>query len=83
MVSVIDGDTFRTATGRRVRLRNVYAPEKGQPGADRATRILKGLIGGKVVSITLTGSKSYGRDVAEVRYGGRSVNAAMRQAGYG
>lgn len=42
VTKVIDGDTFKTAARKRsVRLANVDAPEKGQPGGAKATRDLK------------------------------------------
>ena len=33
---IIDGDTFITSTGNKVRLANVNAPEKGRKGAPKA-----------------------------------------------
>ena len=76
---VIDGDTFRTAVRRNsVRLADVYAPEKRQPGAATATNALKRLIQGKIVSIETVG-RSYRRAVAEVWVDGLWVNAAMRK----
>ena len=77
---VIDGDTFETA--RRVhpvRLANVDAPEKGQPGGAGATEALRKLIGGKEVSVDTVARDSYGRSVANVRVGRQSVNKAMRE----
>ena len=39
VTKVIDGDTFETASRKNpVRLANVVAPEKGQPGAGKATQ---------------------------------------------
>ena len=76
---VIDGDTFRTASRKHsVRLANVDAPEKGKPGAGVATRKLGNLIRGKEVSIQTVARDTYGRSVAKVRVGRRSVNRAMR-----
>ena len=76
---IVDGDTFRTSIRRNsVRLADVYAPEKGQRGAVMATKALRRLIGGKIVSIQTVG-RSYGRAVAEVWVDGRSVNAIMRK----
>ena len=74
---VIDGDTFRTASrSNAVRLANVNTPEKGA-GAAVATRKLQRLIGGKVVSIDTVARDTYGRSVAIVKIGRRSVNKAM------
>jgi endonuclease YncB( thermonuclease family) len=48
VTKVIDGDTFETASRKNpVRLANVDAPEKGQPGAGRATQALRNLIQGE------------------------------------
>ncbi len=41
VTTVIDGDTFETASWRNpVRLANVDAPEKGEPGAAKAPETL-------------------------------------------
>ena len=75
---VIDGDTFRTASRKNpVRLANVDAPEKGERGGTAATKALRGLIGGETVSIDTVARDTYGRSVAKVKVGGRSVNKAM------
>lgn len=76
---VIDGDTFRTASRRHsVRLANVDAPEKGKPGAAVATGRLRSLIGRKNVSIQTVARDTYGRSIANVKVGRRSVNKVMR-----
>lgn len=75
---VIAGDTFRTASRKQaVRLANVDAPEKGRPGAVVAKRILTKLISGKEVSIEAIARDTYGRSIANVKLGRRSVNKAM------
>ncbi len=74
---VIDGDTFETVSGRRVRLSNVNAPEVGKPGADEATAKLRELIEGKNVRINPVGT-NYGQVVANVTIEGESVNSTMR-----
>lgn len=77
---IIDGDTFETDRRKHpVRLANVDAPEHGQPGGRKATQDLRDLIGGKEVSIDTRARDKYGRSVARVQAGGRSVNRAMRQ----
>ena len=79
---VIDGDTFvtcrRIGNTNRVRLANVNAPAKKQFGGRKATNRLKGMVGGKTVTITPRG-RSYGRVVADVRVNRRSVNKRMRR----
>lgn len=77
---VIDGDTFETASRKRpIRLARVDAPEKGQRGAAAATQKLKGLIAGKEVSVNTVARDLYGRAVANVKVGRKSVNKAMKR----
>ena len=76
---VIDGDTFLTASRKRpIRLAGLDAPEKGRPGAAAATAALRALIGGQFVTVNTKARDKYGRPVADVNVGGRSVNKAMR-----
>ena len=77
---VIDGDTFVTSSRKRpVRLANVNAPETRQKGGKAATQKLKKMIGGKVVTVDTVARDIYGRSVAKVKVGTRSVNNAMRK----
>jgi endonuclease YncB( thermonuclease family) len=82
---VIDGDTFvvnRKINGtNKVRLAGVGSPEKNQAGGSRATNVLRGLIGGKPVTIIPRG-RSYDRVVADVRQDRKLVNKNMRDRGY-
>lgn len=78
---VIDGDTFKMRGGKAVRLANVDAPELGTKGSAKARNELRNMVGGKTVSYK-TVAKSYGRDVANVKVAGKSVNQAMRNKGY-
>lgn len=61
----IDGDTIRCANGRKIRLKDVYAPELDQPGGRGARDRLGSAVNGKTFSYKPEG-KSYGRDVARV-----------------
>ena len=80
---VIDGDTFMTCSRKNpVRLANVNAPEKDSQGAWAATQALRNLIQGQIVAIETVARDKYGRSVANIRVGNRSVNAAMRRKGY-
>jgi endonuclease YncB( thermonuclease family) len=80
---VIDGDTLTTASRKHsVRLANVNAPERGERGAVAATKALAELVRDKKVSVETVARDKYGRSVANVKVGGRSVNAAMRRKGY-
>jgi len=79
VTNVIDGDTFETAIRKNpVRLANVDAPEKGQPGAAQAKQALEKLIQGKEVTIETVARDKYGRSVARVKADGKSVNKAMQ-----
>ena len=78
---VIDGDTFKVQGSKAIRLSNVRASELGTKGGTKARNELKERIGGKTVSYNTVG-KSYGRDVANVKMAGKSVNQAMRNKGY-
>ena len=79
VVRVIDGDTFMTASRKNpVRLANVDAPEKGERGSKKATDALKKMVYGKEVNIDTKARDSYGRSVANVKVGRKSVNKAMR-----
>ena len=79
---VIDGDTFvvnrKIGNTNRIRLARVNAREKYQYGGKRATFRLRRLIGGKTVTIIPVG-RSYGRIVANVRHGKKSVNRRLRK----
>lgn len=80
VTKVIDGDTFETASRKKpVRLAGVDTPEKGQPGFEAAKRSLQELIGGEEVEIDTVARDTFGRSVAKVKVGGRSVNRAMQE----
>lgn len=73
---VINGDTFRVPR-KAIRLANVDAPELGSKGGAKAKNQLKDIIQGKTVAYKPVGT-SYGRIVAQVKLGRKSVNQAMR-----
>ncbi len=80
VTKVIDGDTFKTASRKNpIRLANVDAPEKGTRGGAAATNALKELIQGETVSVDTVARDRYGRSVANVKVGRRSVNKAMKE----
>ena len=82
---VIDGDTLllnrKINNTNVVRLANVDAPEKGTRGGSKATKVLRGLVGGQRITVTPVG-RSYNRIVGEIRKGRNSVNKRMRDKGY-
>lgn len=81
---IIDGDTFKlyqNLKGKRfVRLAGVDTPEKGQFGYQKAKNQLKGMIGGRTVTIK---PQDIGRRIiAEVYADGKSVNNRMKERGW-
>jgi len=75
---VIDGDTFLTKSRKRsVRLADVDAPERGRKGSSKATQALKKLIQGKKVEVDTVARDAFGRAVAKVKVGKKSVNRVM------
>jgi endonuclease YncB( thermonuclease family) len=80
VTKIIDGDTFETASRKNpVRLANVNAPEKGEPGSAKATEALSKLIEGEEVRIDTVSRDKYGRAVANVYKGRESVNKKMQK----
>ena len=81
---VRDGDTFQGPRSQFYRLAEVYAPERGQRGYQKAKEILKEMIEGEQVYVQKVG-KSYGRPVVKVRLPGekRTINEKMKRAGFG
>jgi len=80
VTKVIDGDTFMTDKRKNpVRLANVDTPEKRQPGYQDAKKELEKLVVGQVVSIDTVARDKYGRSIAKVKVGTRSVNKAMEK----
>ncbi len=91
VVRVTDGDTavIRPDNGSRFtcRLYGIDAPEKphrrkpGQPYAVESSALLRDLILYKSVAVTLTGEKTYGRQVCVIRAGEVEVNLEMIKRG--
>lgn len=79
---ISDGDTFVTQDGTKIRLANARAPEKGQRGAPQARKDLRELISRKQVKVETVARDQYGRMVAQVKAGNKSVNKAMREKGW-
>ena len=76
---IIDGDTFETSSRKRsIRLANVDAPEMGTKGGSAAKRKLSNLIAGETVTVDTVARDTYGRAVAKVKVGRKSVNKAMK-----
>ncbi len=87
---VLDGDTFKTRKGEKVRLLGINAPEirhdtsPAQPFGNTAKRALQALIAGKQVRLTFDKEKKdqYGRTLAHVYLkNGLWVNAELVRQG--
>ena len=78
---IIDGDTFivsrKIGNTNRIRLAGVDAPERYQFGGKKAMNRLRGLIGGKTVTIVPVG-RSFNRIVANIRKNRKSVNKRLK-----
>lgn len=77
---VVDGDTFRL-WGERIRVVGIDAPERGQPGAGRATARLDALLRSGPLTLVRRGRDVYCRTLANVYVNGVSVAAVMRREG--
>lgn len=74
VVSVHDGDTLTLASGVRVRLFGIDAPELDQPYGTAARDALAAMVNGRVVRVVEHATDRYGRQVGDVVLDGVSVN---------
>lgn len=80
VIRVIDGDTFETNRRKHpVRLANVDTSEKREKGYQKAKDALKKLVEGEYVAVETKARDKYGRAVANVRLGRKSVNKQMKK----
>lgn len=80
VIKIIDGDTFMTDKRKNpIRLANIDTPEKRQPGYQEANQELKNLIAGQEVSIDTVARDKYGRSIANIKLGTKSVNKTMKK----
>jgi endonuclease YncB( thermonuclease family) len=89
VISPIEGGTFF-----KCRLYGIDAPETakygrrgrmlkpGQPYGEESSRELKKMILGQTVRVTLTGAKTYKREVCKIDSNGMDVNLEMVRLGY-
>ena len=80
---VVDGDTITLGDGRHIRYLGINAPERGDPGAEEATRRNEDLVCGKRVMLQWDGTRHdrYRRLLAYVHADGTMVNEALLKAG--
>ena len=84
VTEVIDGDTFRTADGKTVRMLGINAPEINEPGADIAKTGLALLIMNKEVFLKndLSDKDDYGRFLRYVFLDDLFINGELVAMGY-
>lgn len=81
----VDGDTFRTTTGERIRILGIDAPEIGRPWADVAGAYLDDLVHGKNISLRIQSHKpldTHGRTLAICKMYKGDIAELMLSAGY-
>lgn len=78
--STVDGDTLKCASGLRVRLWGVSAPEKREPGGAEAAQALDDLVGARDLACIPLGF-SFDRVVARCWPLGKDVGEAMIRSG--
>ncbi len=80
VTKVIDGDTFLTSVRKKpVLLSNVDTLEKRQAGYQNAKKALEKMILNQKITVDTKARDVYGRAVARVKVGPRSVNNAMKK----
>jgi endonuclease YncB( thermonuclease family) len=80
-IHVHDGDTFYVGPDA-FRIRGIDTPELGQPRAEAARQRLLALLRTGPVTIVRQAEDVYGRVVADVFVGGRSVARILKAEGY-
>lgn len=78
---VIDGDTL-AAEDTRIRIHGMDAPETGQPQGNAATRHMRALVSGRLITVYPLETDVYGRLVARVTVRGIDLGAQMVADGY-
>ncbi len=84
VVKVIDGDTVILASGERVRLIGINAPERGEPCYEEAKRALENLVLFKNVTLERDAENRdrYGRLLRYIFVNGTFVNSKMLEDGF-
>lgn len=85
LVTVIDGDTYMAVDmrgkRRKLRLRQVDAPEQGQRNSAQAKQFVTDLAGRQVVRVRLRGRDRHHRHLCDVRVGKQDLALALVRAG--
>jgi endonuclease YncB( thermonuclease family) len=86
VVGIQDGDSITVlhdGKGERIRLYGVDCPEGGQDFGDRAKQFTSSLTFERVVEVEPVTTDRYGRTVAKVYSGGKSVSEELIRSGFG
>lgn len=78
---VIDGDTIEVSNKTNVRLVNINAPEKSDPGSNLAKDYLKQYVN-KTVQLQSLGKEKYGRDLGRLFSGDKYLNLELVANGF-
>jgi endonuclease YncB( thermonuclease family) len=85
VIAVLDGDTVMVLRNSgppvKVRLADIDAPEKEQPGGIASKKSLSDLVLHKQVSVSTQATDIYGRLVAHLTVDGRSVSEEQLRRG--
>ncbi len=85
VIYVTDGDTLTIDAGDtryRIRLQEIDAPERDQPGGAEARAALSRRVDRKYVRVDVEGHDDYGRTVGKVWLGNEDVNRDMVRDGH-
>lgn len=81
---VLDGDTLSVVSDEvyhRVRVAGVDAPELSQPYGLEAARVLRKLVQGQTVLVSVADKDKYGREVGRVYVGNRCLSCVLLAKG--
>ena len=81
VVKVTDGDTVHVLDGQqtiKVRLLCIDSPERGQPYGNAAREHLAGMVAGKQVHVTSSGTDRYGRTLGKLYFDDSDTSANWR-----
>ncbi len=83
VIDVLDGDTFLTEDGQKLRLLDVDAPELEFCGGKESKKRLEELIENKKISVERVGTDVYQRSLVMAYDGNKLINRVMLAEGWG
>ena len=84
-IRVIDGDTIRAEVEgkeRKIRLKDIDAPEMNQPSGVQSRNFLIRLLDKKDITVVFQGKGSYGRPLGQIYANDENVNVLMIKSGF-